>query len=128
VAARATAWATRPPAVADPPPRADRPSGGPADVVAEAWRDLRKFQVRLAQLHDTAVTVADPADRVSVTVRGGRLVAVTPDPSWTEGAGDVDLADRLGEALRAGLAAVDGLPGRALDASPLLRGRLPGSS
>lgn len=125
VVARAGAWAAGPPAVADPPPLADRPPGSPAEVVADAWRDLREFQVRLAQLHDTAVTVTDAAGRVSVTVRGGRVVAVAPDPSWAAGADDGALTDRLGEALRAGLAVIDGLPGRALDDSPLLRGRLP---
>jgi hypothetical protein len=126
VAARAAAWAAGSPAVADPPSLTDRPPGSPPEVIAGAWRDLREFQVRLAQLHDTAVTVTGSAGRVAVTVRGGCLVGVAPDPSWATGARDADLADRLGEALRAGLTAIDDLPGRALGGSPLLRGRLPG--
>ena len=126
VTARVAAWAasgSAPPAVPDPRP-APRPEGSPAEVVEKAWRDVREFQVRLAQLYDTAVTVSDPAGRVRITVRGGQLVSIAPAGPWAEAADDADLAARLGDALRAALAQVGDLPERALAGTPPQPGRL----
>jgi hypothetical protein len=114
------------PSASPPDPQLDRPSGSPAEVVDDAWRDLREFQVRLAQLNDLVITVSGPDDRVRVTIRGGRLVAVDPDLRWASTASDAELTDHLQKALRAALATVAALPERALDGCPGLRARLVG--
>jgi hypothetical protein len=124
VAARLEAWAAAAPApapAAAPLPSAARP--GP-EAAAQAWRDLREFQVRMAELHDAATEVADPGARVRVTVRGGQVVAVQPEPRWAATARDADLVMHSAQALRAALAAAAALPDRALVGCPELRARL----
>jgi hypothetical protein len=98
--------------------------GGATDdaaVLDRAWREMREFRSRLAELVGDPVTVTDARGRVRAVVGGGRLAGVELDPRWAARATDAELAEHVEQALRSAAAAVAGLPVRALDGCPNLR-------
>jgi hypothetical protein len=110
-----------PTGVATPAP--GRIAGGVTDaaVLDCAWREMREFRSRLAELVGGSSTVTDARGRVRAVVRGGRLAAVEPDPRWAARATDAELAEPVEQVLRAAAVAVAGLRARALGGCPNLR-------
>jgi hypothetical protein len=129
--ARLAAWAATGPewtasccSSAGDGPQRERSLADEVQAPDRAWRDLREFRIRLAELRSTDITVTAGGGRVRATVRDGRLLAVELDRSWSSTASDADVAVQVGRALRAALFTVDEVPGRALDACPDLRALL----
>ena len=118
------AWTgpVRVPATEEPQPR--QSSAAEVQALGRAWRDLREFRIRLAELRSTDTTVTAAGGRVRATIRDGRLLAVELDGPWSTTASDADLAVHTGRALRAALRSVDEVPERALAACPDLRALL----
>lgn len=127
--ARLTAWAER---------AADRrqPDGAPASAMvasqaqrppeviaslAQAWRDLREYQLRLTELSAAAGTTAGPGRNVVVTVRAGQIAGIVVAPDWVRTATDTDVERATGQTLRAALDDLARLPERALEGCPALR-------
>ena len=122
-----------------PPPQFDftaaaalRALGSGHDTVAlvtDAVRDLREFAGQLAALHATPRAAAAPGGRVTATVRGGQIVALTVDAGWCDRVDDATLAHGLGEALGAGLRLLADTPRHAMAGCPALTAvlRLTGS-
>jgi len=98
-------------------------------LVANAVRDLQEFTAQLAALHATPRAAAAPGGRVTATVLGGQIVALTVDAGWCERADDTTLAHGLGEALGAGLRLLADTPRHAMAGCPALTAvlRLTGS-
>ncbi|MGQ0576695.1 MAG: hypothetical protein ACT4RN_21215 [Pseudonocardia sp.] len=102
-------------------PRAEPVTHADADRVRRAWRDLREFRLRLADLAATAHTVTDPARLVTVTVAASGIVAVELDAHWGAAAPDHELELHLEQALGRGVGLHATFPDRALDGCPDLR-------
>ena len=98
-------------------------------LVADAVRDLREFTAQLAALHATPRAAAAPGGRVTASVCGGQIVALTVDAGWCDRADDTTLAHGFGEALGAGLRLLAGTPRHAMAGCPALNAvlRLTGS-
>jgi len=89
-------------------------------LVADAVRDLREFTAQLAALHATPRAAAAPGGRVTATVLGGQIVALTVDAGWCDRADDTTLAHGFGEALGAGLRLLADTPRHAMAGCPAL--------
>jgi len=89
-------------------------------LVADAVRDLREFTAQLAALHATPRAAAAPGGRVTASVRGGQIVALTVDAGWCDRADDTTLAHGFGEALGAGLRLLADTPRHAMAGCPAL--------
>jgi len=89
-------------------------------LVADAVRDLREFTAQLAALHATPRAAAAPGGRVTASVCGGQIVALTVDAGWCDRVDDATLAHGLGEALGAGLRLLADTPRHAMAGCPAL--------
>jgi hypothetical protein len=88
--------------------------------VRRAWSDLVEFRAGLAALGAATRTATSSGRRVTVTVRGGNVVAIELDRAWPDAVGDADLERHLTEGLRAALALIASTPQQALDGCPYL--------
>lgn len=127
---RLMAFASADPRATEAGPTNPRPGGGATgalptgtsgvELVHRAQNDLAEFRTRLAALSAATRTVSSSDQRVTVTVRGGSIVAVDSGRAWRETVGDQDLERHLDEALRAALSLIATTPQQALDGCPYL--------
>lgn len=88
------------------------------ESLTRAWRDLREFTHRPAELHAVPSTIHSRGRQVAVTVHHGTLVAVDVDPSWADAARGREIERIVADTVARVQAAIAAVPGRALDGCP----------